>query len=837
MNKLREVLNRQKEVLAALESEVSDLENSDLTKENAELAARLDKLARAHAEAEAQLRELARENAGLKNALHEQVYNEKVKIVGKSQEKMAVFFRDTGEKELNRLTALEQRIKNRITNMTAILRQNNVSLNDNVYRDLDTIAERVNFKVTEARQQFNESHGAYSENEKAEYEALKNEQITDEQVKAVAGKNNIERFVGLNLLNKIGIFLIIIGVITAAHYTYVQLSDVLKGIMMFVLGAAMLAGGELMNRKKPNVFSLGITAGGVALLYVALAISFFGLEILGMYPALALCVLITAAAFFLSTRYNSQTILAFSLIGGYLPIFAIDAFRRQDPMIYGLMFYFVVLNALALLVSFKKRWTVSAFIGLALNTLGTIVIADSFSYDATLSNKVVMIIFVLLAFLNYTLIPLVSTHTSGLAMRRREVVLLAINTFVSSLIMYALFYTYDWEDFTGLLALVFAVIYLGLGQLMERKFAGERHVRALFYLTGLAFVVLIVPFQFGRGWLSLGWLAEGVALATYGIVKEEKHFKRYGFIIGGLCLLAFIFVDVPSYYYNRLFPFKYLAITLGSLVILGAYMYKKALAGGWRKAYKYVTIINVWFYMLYLVFAEVERLFDDYRYYHNLPDLLEALAITLTFFIALATLRIKILADLGTKIIAIALYAIGLIWLFVLNLYSFVWGEVPPEVRYLATFGLVLVSLFSVFVVYDLLKLIVMERKLGIEWFPLIVSAYFVIVLTQNLIAQYGLSFASAWISIVYVLTALAWTVLGFAKRYSFVRKFGLGLALLSVAKLFIIDLYRLTQGYQIITYFALGITLLVISFVYQYFNKRLELKIEGVADGETKNN
>jgi uncharacterized membrane protein len=135
-----------------------------------------------------------------------------------------------------------------------------------------------------------------------------------------------------------------------------------------------------------------------------------------------------------------------------------------------------------------------------------------------------------------------------------------------------------------------------------------------------------------------------------------------------------------------------------------------------------------------------------------------------------------------------------------------------------------------------MMKMIVVERKMGIEWYPLIISGYFVVVLTQNLIAQFNLSFSNAAISIIYVLTALAWIIFGFARRYSFIRKFGLGLALLSVIKLFLIDLASLTEGSRIISYFVLGVILIAISFVYQYFNKRLELK-EGVrADAEKGN-
>jgi len=70
-------------------------------------------------------------------------------------------------------------------------------------------------------------------------------------------------------------------------------------------------------------------------------------------------------------------------------------------------------------------------------------------------------------------------------------------------------------------------------------------------------------------------------------------------------------------------------------------------------------------------------------------------------------------------------------------------------------------------------------------------------------------------------------------KRYSFIRRFGLGLAILAVIKLFIIDLFSLTQGFRIVSYFALGITLLAISFVYQYFSKRLERMEEVPVDVE----
>lgn len=834
---LKNIVNRQKELLTELEAEHSIIESSDLTKENNVLKADLEKTKADFFEAKENLKKISDENAGLKNALYEQIYNEKLAILNLSQKKLDVYFKSNFEWEQNRLLALENSIKERINKMTNLLKRNNVDIKDDIYKKLDELSVLLNEKVTKATMESNKHTGAFSENEKQEFDDLKNEQITDRMIKESSKKNNFESFIGLNLINKLGIFLIIIGVIAASQYTYFKLPDILKGIMMFGLGGIMLVVGEILNRKKANIFSLGITSGGIAVLYVSLATSYFGLKILEMYPAIGLCVLITASAFLLSTRYNAQVILAFSLVGGYLPMFSIGG---SKAIIYGAMIYFVVLNLLALIISFNKKWTVSSFIGLSLNIAGTMYICiNQFTKSATSLDKITTILYVLFAFLIYSLIPIFGTYSQKLKFKKGDVILLGINTFCSSLIMYFVFDNFGLKDYYGLLAIAFAVIYLLLGKFIETKFTNEKNATSLFYLTGLSFVVLIIPFQFGKGWLTLGWLAEGVALTTYGILKNEKGFKKAGFIINALCLAAFLIVDVFGGY-NYLFAYKYLAITLGSLIILSSYIYKKTLSSTFEKVYKYLTIINLWIYSLYISDLISSLYSKLYVPPYSSTYLIASLAIALTFLIAYSTPRIKALSDTGTKIISIVLYFIGILWLFRLNFSSpfgyYTTQKMPLSITIIGTLILVIISLLSVLALRDLVKLIVMEKKLGVEWFPLIVSAYFVLILTQNLITQYHLEFSNAAISIIYVITALLWIIYGFAKRYAFLRRFGLGLSVLAVAKLFIIDLSTLTKGYQIVSYFALGITLLAISFVYQYFNKKLELKAEVLTNVKENN-
>ncbi len=838
---LKDIIAKQKEVLAQLETEYKILESSNTVQENARLKSELEKLKSDYQIAKSNVSTLEVENAAFKNALYEQIYNEKIKLVNTTEQRLNIFFKSSVEGEQNRLSAMENSVKSRIDSITSTLRHNNIDIKDEIYTKLDDLTLLLNQKVTEARTKINHVSTAFSQAEKDELESLKNEQITDEQMISVAKKNNVERFVGLNLLNAVGIFLIIVGVITAARYTYAQLPAMLKGIMMFVLGGLMLIAGELMNRKKSNIFSLGITAGGIGVLYVALATSFFGLKILGMYPAVAVCVLITGVAFILSIRYSSQVILSFALIGGYLPVFSIGS---DSVLIYGVMLYFVALNLLALMVSFNKKWRVPSFIGLVLNIFGTLYICFSSVYNSntSIAKQVIVILYAFFAFLIYTLIPIISTYRTKGKFKKADVALLAINTTFSSLIMYGVFYVFRIRDFEGVLAIIFASIYLLLGWFIEKGFANEeKNTQALFYITGLVFVVLVIPIQFGRAWLSLGWLAEGVCLATYGILYNDKAFRRAGIIISGLCLWAFLTFDC-FFGINYLFAYKYLAISVGSLIILGAYIRKKMIASRFVTVYKYFTLINLWLYMLYIIRQLADMMYDIFggNSSFSIDYLIAATAIIGTFALAYALPRIKILYDTGVKIISIVLYVLGILGLFLINslgspFNKYALTTTTLGTTLLGTMLLVVVGLISLVAVRDLMKLIVTGRKLSVEWYPLIISGYFVLILTQNLITQYNLSFSSAVISIIYVLTALTWIVLGFTKRYSFIRRFGLGLAILSVIKLFLIDLSTLTQGYQIISYFVLGVTLVAISFVYQYFSKRLELKMEVRVDDVEK--
>ncbi|MDR1689208.1 MAG: DUF2339 domain-containing protein [Clostridiales bacterium] len=836
--KIRLISAAQKEVLEKLAQETEVIINSDLTVENESLKAEVSKLQQNVLSNNAKIKKLTEQNTELKSALYDQMYSEKLRMVNSAKEKSDIYFSSVAEKGNNSLTQLEYRLKNRINSLNKEIIKLSSDAGGAIFRELETLSEKTDKLLTSARENLRDGGYDISKYSSDEFEKLAQEQITDDEIEAIKGKNNFEAFLGGNILNKAGIVFVLLGIIAVSQYTFVRLSDFLKGIVLFIISGVFLAGGEMLNRKRTSVFSLGITSAGVAGMYVSLSVSFFALNIMGMYPAIILCILITAAAFALSQRYNSQTIAAFALIGGYLPIISISG---SAVLTYGAMVYFVVLNLLALLVSFYKKWKVSMFIGFFLNIIGTAVILVSVysslsdgNYTALTLSAVAYLFF---AFAIYTLIPILSSYRKKQKISTPDIVILALNTYISAIIMYSALAAFNLSDFSGAVTLLYALVYTCLGRFMEKGFLGEKRMAAMFYLTGLAFVVLAVPLQFGVRWLTLGWLAEGVLIAGYGIVKDIKGFKRAGFIVFALCLSIFVFYDTTTMMlsgdkFYDFYPFKYFAVTLGSIVLLAAFAVKTKFAEEAERIYKYLTLINVWVFCQFLVSLMGDYLNAKYgdilysAYFTNY--ITSAFSVVATYALAFVLPHIKGIKSGGTKILSIVFLILGnLSYLILSGFFSLVpnpeiYGYPSAVHTFLAGAALSLLCAASVLSVRSVLLYFVIEKKLRAKWLPFLLSVFFLFSMTQNLVLQFNLSVTNIFISMIYVVAALLWIIYGFIKRFPFLRRFGLGLSVLAVVKLFFVDLGFLTEGLRIVSYFVFGLVLLGISFVYQYFSRKI---------------
>jgi uncharacterized membrane protein len=816
---LRKSVNEIDAQLKNIEKSDTFRENTALADDNAKLAARNEKLAQETAQ-------LSADNAALKNALYEQYFNEKISTVEKTRRNIEIFFSSDVENELNRLTLLEENIKQRLGRLTLQLKDTRFGIDFEIGGKIQAYQDEIAAKIARARQ--DAAAISISEHEKAEFERLKQENLTDEQITELSRKNNFERYIGLNILNTVGIVLFIIGAFTAGQLGHIWIS--------FALGAGFLVVGEVMNRKRANVFSLGVTAGGVGILYASLALGHFVHDIISMYPALGICVAITALTFYLSTRYKAQALLGISLVGGYLPILSILMEDAAGGLIFGMMAYFVLFNLLALMLAFRNKWTTATFVGLSLNIIGTILLSFEIWSIHPPSYRIIELVYIGFAMLVYNAIPIIGTYMTKAKFRRSDLILISINTFFGSIIMLANIYASGWWAYMNIAAALYAVMYLGASYLISKKLEDAKAITALFFITGIVFTYLFVPWQFDTEWLTPAWMLLAVGLAVFGIIKEKRMFRIAGYAVGSAALAWFLLADITRYIWigtmHIYFIIQYAAVTAAGIAVLAAFVMKNQLYGMFQRVFKYCAAVNLWLFSLYMIYRLWDALSAAFSYGPvSIDYLMIALMAVVTLIFGKVLPKIPRLVDTGMRTIGLVFSLLGLLAIVILNLSTNpVASQVvahPLSIAVIATAILIVVEAIVIVAIYDLTRRAVVEKLMGIQYLPLIVSGYVVLAFTTTLTMDYNLSFASFWISAIYVVAALLWTILGFVRRYTLLRRFGLALALFSVVKLFVFDLAILTQEFRILSYFIMGAVLVAISFVYQYFSKRLELGVK----------
>nr|WP_236838629.1 DUF2339 domain-containing protein [Caldalkalibacillus salinus] len=642
-------------------------------------------------------------------------------------------------------------------------------------------------------------------------------------------------------MNKIGILLILFGVAAAARYTYATwFTDEMKGISFFLLGGLLLVSGEFFNKRKSAIFSMGLIGGGVSVLYAAIFYSYFLLDILPMPLALGVSILVTASAVTFALRYDSKTIGAIGLIGGFLPFFSYTyAFGLTETAALAAMGYLFLLNTAMLVISFYKKWSLVQYLSFVVH------LPSLFYLLFTTENMWMSLLYALLTFCTYAVITLGYAFKHKVTLKVTDVVLLGLNTLFSCLAVYLVFEQANWTSLRGGLALGFCVLYIALARFVSTYLKHEKATIILFYVTALTFAILMIPFQFGMEWMALGWLIEAVMLIIYGLRNRLKWMEAAGWVIFLLCTFAFYLFDFLEHYSSAFHPYllsfhrgffewKYTAYIVGLCLILWQYLqyqqrrHVSSLSIVRDKLHylTYYSIINVWLFATYLmsfvynhyVFAHVTTGFNDFYYYIIMASIHLLLAIGIT--------KIKVILDKVTQVFAFILYSLGALILWGITAFEPI---LPYDLstagigHYIALSILVFYNVFIFVGVREILLLYIRKSFKSLEIYPLAMSLYLLGIITIFLSQQLSFYAVGLTFSVIYILLAICFILYGFKYRYVSVRRFGLGLTLFATGKLFLYDLSFLNSGSKIFAYFCFGIVLLAISFIYQKISSKME--------------
>lgn len=324
-----------------------------------------------------------------------------------------------------------------------------------------------------------------------------------------------------------GLVIIIFAVAYFLKYSIDKgwIGPVARLVMVYLLGAGMLAAGNLFRRRGFAVFGLTLAGGGLAVLYFGAYAGFQIFELVSQPVSFLFMIMITCLGAALALAYDNRWLATTALCGGFLTPFLLST--GQDNQ-FALMGYLTILNLGLLLIAYFKRWPVITLLGFCF----TYMIFSAWYGRYYSDNRFwITLLFLHVFFLIYTVIPFLYGLRSGSA-GLSGFGLLPLNTFIGFGFSFAMIEEYASLPYVGLMTVSYAALLLSLCSILNRR--NQSGSNAFFLLLGQAmlFLVITVPVLFSGHWITLFW-----AVQAWIIMWLAGRLKKSGLVRAAFVLL------------------------------------------------------------------------------------------------------------------------------------------------------------------------------------------------------------------------------------------------------------------------------------------------------------
>lgn len=812
----QDILIKQQALIEQYEHLVKTLKMDDTIQENEALTTQLAQLKAQYETHKKEYDELEKENRQLKFFVHNSLVGERASLLAKSKEKMAIYFKNQTNATMDSLTELEYVLENRLDVLSNTLDKSNLDDKTAYVEKIDALERNIKY-TTQQKEEFyrRQQEQAYA-NYKHGVNTLANEPLTTETKKERMKKVNLEVKLGLDTISKLGMLLVMIGIVTGLQYTYQNfLTPELKGLLGFIIGFVFIMAGHYSYKSSKSVLGATFTGGGLGILYVATFWSYFGLEIINTPIAFGGALFISILSFILATIYNSKTIGCFGLIGGYLPIYQYITSTIGADLI-PCVIYMLLLYAVTFGIAYKRGWAI-------LDTLSTLCqLPFIFIYTLVLDTPCALsLTYYAIWLMLYLGSALIYPLRNGVKLGLPKIILMSINILITCVASYLVLYNNDYTAYMGTLSLVFALVYIGLTYLLNTYAPEEERATFIFALTSLTFAILTIPFQFGLLWLVTGWIIESALLLAFRNRIESKWVARSGWFIYILSILA---VVTDGFYLPTTLEitpqdFNFTLVCITSWWILVSYLKEQETSPikSWLSTYKYCVIAITPAYLFYLAIRLLH--ITGLGVYIPISWMLLLVLLGWGYFISTN----EVIHDKHSLNVSLVFYLLADMSCFLIN------NQVIPPVLppIIGICFLILFNTLAILVFYHSVKRIVILNGNQLDWITILTVIFTLFMLTNSLLVHAAFSFISLVISGLYLIAASGMIYYGFTQRLRYVRYVGLGLTIGTMAKLLLFDIEYYSSSYRIIAYFLFGMLLLGISYVYQQFSKKLIDEIE----------
>ena len=339
---------------------------------------------------------------------------------------------------------------------------------------------------------------------------------------------DLEKFIGENLINKIGIAVLVLGIGLLLRYAIGKGLINETGQTLIGLGAgALLVFFAHRLRVSFRAFSSVLVAGGIAVFYTTIAIAFQQYQLIGQTPAFIIMVAITGVAVALTIAYDRRELAMISLLGGFAAPFLVSTGEGNYKVLFT---YLLILNAGMLVLSNFKKWYVINVLAFALTVI--VMLSWGLGIYPYIEPRPSLIAFgfataFFLVFFAMNLRYNLRHRQSFTAFD--HALLLANTAFYFGIGSYFL---NDLEvRVTGLFTALLGLFYLGFALYFHKREGIPQSLKYLLIGLVLTFISLAVPVQFEGSRITLFWAAEAVLLLWFSQRTGLKLVERASVLV------------------------------------------------------------------------------------------------------------------------------------------------------------------------------------------------------------------------------------------------------------------------------------------------------------------
>jgi len=338
-----------------------------------------------------------------------------------------------------------------------------------------------------------------------------------------ASSVNWEEWVGQKLLQKLGVLIVLIGMVVLLKEAFENrwIDELGRLLLAVIVACGLLVSGDVF-RKKYAVWAQSFTGGGLALLYFVVwaAHVFYAPVLMQNYgiavgPTLAfgLYIAITVVGAAAALRYDSQPIAWFTVLGGYLTPLLIDT---PAPNAFGLAMYLLILGGGLLFLASRKNWRILEIASFVLSQaylFGAV-------YPAPQIGNATQALLAVAFFALFTALPLVRQFGTKLATRQEDIIhmiLLCLSVYVP--VREALGASSHATTIVAfaLAALMLVFSYCALSIRRDDEILVNSYLSGTFLLIALALWA-----EMGWEWVAAGWAPYSAALLAVAVSLKRK---------------------------------------------------------------------------------------------------------------------------------------------------------------------------------------------------------------------------------------------------------------------------------------------------------------------------